>query len=102
MTENNSNDNERRIESENNTRKAEKIEYFILHGSWDNSWITTIFCRQCGLTFGPDTKYNVYKLKGLFFCGPCFETIEKRHAEKGVSLNAELYWDSLQSSPELQ
>jgi hypothetical protein len=82
--------------------KAEKIEYFILHGSWDNSWVTTCFCRQCGLTFGPETEYNVYKLKGLFFCGPCFETLVKKHVEKGVILNAELYWDSLQSSPELQ
>ena len=49
LTENNSSD---KIEYKCN-RKAEKIEYFILHGSWDNSWVTIIFCRMCGRTFGP-------------------------------------------------
>ena len=55
MIENNSNSDSDRIENECN-RKAQKIEYFILHGSWDNSWVTTCFGNMCGRTFGPDTK----------------------------------------------
>ena len=61
MIENNSNSDSDRIENECN-RKAQKIEYFILHGSWDNSWVTTCFGNMCGRTF-PVRKSNVYKLK---------------------------------------
>jgi hypothetical protein len=85
-----------------NRNDSNYIEYYMLNAWWVNDWISTCFCRMSGMTFGPNTTYNVYKLKGLFFCGLCFETLEKRHKEKGVILNAELYWESLQSSPELQ
>jgi hypothetical protein len=96
------NDSSRNIESENNSKKAEKIEYFILHGSWDNSWVTMTFCRQCGKTFGPEINYNVYRVKDLFFCETDYNMIQQRHKEKGIEWKGELYWASLQSSPELQ
>ena len=70
------------------------IESDFIEKSYDNTWVTVCFCYMCGKISGPYIKYNVYKLKGLFFCGPCFETIQKRSEEKGVKLEeGELYWE---------
>ena len=88
LTENNSSD---KIEYECN-RKAEKIEYFILHGSWDNNWVTIILCRMCGRTFGPDTSTNVYRVKNLFFFEFDYNMIQQRHKEKNIEWKGDLYW----------
>jgi hypothetical protein len=81
-----------RIEYECN-KKGERIEYFILHGAWDNSWITTIFCPICGKTFGPEIKYNVYRVKNLFFCEYDYNVIQQRHADFGTKWKGDLYWE---------
>ena len=91
LTENNSSD---KIEYECN-RKAEKIEYFILHGSWDNSWVTIIFCRMCGRTFGPGTSTNIYRVKNLFFCEFDYNMIQQRHKEKNIEWKGDLYWQGI-------
>lgn len=77
-------------------------EDFILYCPWDNSWVTALFRSQCSVLCEISISFNVYKIKGLFFCEPCYKEIKKRHENHGVAWSAgEIYWNSLQS-PELK
>ena len=50
------------------TRKQKKLNILscMVHGIIVGS-PTVFFCRMCGITFGSETEYNVFRLKGLFF-----------------------------------
>jgi hypothetical protein len=88
-----------------NSDNDKYIEYYSSH-NFDNSWVTVAFCSFCGITFNPETTGNVYKLKkeyidNIYFCELCLLELKQRNVIKKWE-KIELYWASLQSSPELK
>ena len=77
-------------------------DFILQHNScYDNTWVTACYCSNCGVLSNPEeTTFNFYKVRDLYYCGPCYSEIGKRHAAAAVhgggvnnwSAEGELYW----------
>ena len=41
---------------------------------------------------GPDILFNIYQVKDNNYCGPCYDTIRKRHLDKGMKWEGTILW----------
>ncbi|MGH9980870.1 MAG: hypothetical protein ACRD6U_04865 [Nitrososphaeraceae archaeon] len=80
-------------ESTDNSKNPDYREYYLLNAWWGNDWVPMCYCSHCGLMPGPDVSFNIYKVKARFYCRPCYDTIKKRHLEKGVKWEGKIYWN---------
>jgi hypothetical protein len=88
----------------NNNNNPDQIEYYLLNAWWGNDWVTACYCRSCGILADPEGDFNIFKVKNDFYCEKCYFEIQQQHMKRrnNVKWGGYLYWESLQSSPELK
>jgi hypothetical protein len=87
---------------ESKTDNSNYIEYYMLNAWWGNDWITVCYCRNCGILPDPDGDLSIFKVKNDFYCQNCYFEIQQNHMKRNIKWGGLLYWESLQSNPELQ
>jgi hypothetical protein len=88
---------------ESKTDNSNYIEYYMLNAWWGNDWITVCYCRNCGILPDPvDGDQSIFKVKNDYYCESCYKNIQIAHSMRGMNWGGFLYWECLQSNPDLQ
>jgi hypothetical protein len=90
--------------TDNNNNNPDYIEYYLLNAWWgEDCWITACYCRSCGILADPEGDFSIFKVKNDFYCEKCYIEIQQQHMKRNnVKWGGYLYWESLQSNPNLK